>query len=245
MRDSALKRSLVRAYFSAIEVRKAITGTVATPVASLGHGDYDAYWESRALQGIEPRFSIIAAGVERGATVLDIGCGDGALLAHLRDTHATSGVGLDLSAVAVRKATERGLTAHVADLLAPSLPPIAPRFDHVVVSEVVEHVADAEAAVQRAWGLTSGTLWLTFPNIAYFPHRLRLLSGRFPVQWVYFPGEHLRYWSVPDMRAWLGRLGLPAPQFLPSNGVTSLGLHRAWPNLFANQIVVRLDRPRG
>jgi len=83
---------------------------------------------------------------------------------------------------------------------------------------------------------------LTFPNLAYFPHRLRLLSGKFPVQWVVFPGEHLRYWSVPDFTAWLASLSLPRPQVIASNGLTLARLHRLWPNLFGNQIVVRCDR---
>jgi len=114
--------------------------------------------------------------------------------------------------------------------------------DHVVMSEVVEHVADAERLVRDAWTMARKTLWLTFPNIAYFPHRLRLLAGKFPVQWVVFPGEHLRFWSVPDFEAWLVGLSLPVSRVAASNGFTFARLHRAWPNLFGNQIVVRCDR---
>jgi len=86
------------------------------------------------------------------------------------------------------------------------------------------------------------SLWLTFPNIAYFPHRLRLLSGKFPVQWVVFPGEHLRFWSVPGFAAWLASLSVPALDVIASNGLTVARLHRVWPNLFGNQMVVRCDR---
>src|SRR2546423_10933285 len=110
------------------------------------------------------------------------------------------------------------------------------------MSEVVEHVADAERFVADAWAVTRTSMWVTFPNIAYFPHRLRLLAGRFPVQWVVFPGEHLRFWSVRDFTAWLAALHIPATCVVPSNGLTVAGAHRPFPNPFGNQIVVRCDR---
>jgi hypothetical protein len=110
------------------------------------------------------------------------------------------------------------------------------------MSEVVEHVADAERFVIDAWAVTRQSMWVTFPNIAYFPHRLRLLAGKFPVQWVVFPGEHLRFWSVPDFKAWLAALDIPATRVVPSNGLTVAGAHRVLPNLFGNQMVVRCDR---
>jgi methionine biosynthesis protein MetW len=239
MRDSAVKRLLVRGYFDAIEVKAALAGMVRAP--SFGASiDYDAYWRHRSPGSVQPRFEVIRAVLTPGATVLDVGCGDGAMLAYFAETRQTRGVGIDISAEAVARAVARGVDARVQspqDLLASGA-----RFDHVVMSEVVEHVADAEGFVRRAWELTSGTLWLTFPNIAYFPHRLRLLSGKFPVQWVVFPGEHLRFWSAPDFIQWVVSLGLPRPRLTASNGLTAIGLHRLWPNLFANQIVARIDR---
>ena len=116
------------------------------------------------------------------------------------------------------------------------------RFHHVVMSEVLEHVQNPEELLLLAWSLCRKTLWVTFPNIAYFPHRLRLLAGKFPVQWVVFPGEHLRFWSIPDFRHWLQQLHLPIATLSASNGITLLGLHRLWPNLLANQIVARIDK---
>lgn len=58
-----------------------------------------------------------------------------------------------------------------------------------------------------------------------------------------FPWEHLRFWSVPDFREWAVGVGLPSPMTLPSNGIVCGNLHRVWPNLLANQVVMRFDRP--
>src|SRR5262249_15565237 len=155
---------------------------------------YDAYWRHRAPGSRHPRFDIIASGVTSGATVLDVGCGDGAMLEYFAETKQVRGVGIDISAEAVRRARDRGVDASTTGLA--ELKQSGARFDHVVMSEVIEHVAEAERFATDAWAMTKKTLWLTFPNIAYFPHRLRLLSGKFPVQWVVFPAEHLRFWSV-------------------------------------------------
>lgn len=238
MRDSRLKRLLVREYFNAREVASALAHMFGAPTfgASI---DYDAYWVSRAPGSVQPRFEIIASSIVPGESLLDVGCGDGAMLSYLAG-RGVRGIGIDVSAEAVRRAHVRGLDArllHAADLVASG-----DVFDHVVASEVVEHVADAERFVRDLWRMTRRTLWITFPNIAYFPHRLRLLAGRFPLQWAVFPGEHLRFWSVPDFRAWIASLGIPSPCLTPSNGLTTASLHRCWPNLFGNQIVARIDR---
>lgn len=245
MRDSALKRFLVGGYFNAVEVRDAARGMFAPPRFGGAAADYDAYWAERGPGRQQPRFEIIARGIQPGARVLDVGCGDGAMLEYLAETRRIAGIGLDISSRAVARARERGLDARVGTLDGASGGEFSDGFEHVVLSEVVEHVADAETFVQAGWRLAQRTLWLTFPNIGYFPHRLRLLSGRFPVQWVVFPSEHLRFWTIPDFRDWLRGLSLPAATFLPSNGLTIVRLHRLWPNLFANQIVVRIDRPSG
>jgi methionine biosynthesis protein MetW len=240
MRDSALKRALVDAYFNWREVSHAVTGMVRRPAYGERIDDYDAYWRHRAPGGLQPRFEIIARGVAEGASVLDVGCGDGVMLEFLAATRRVRALGIDVSVEAVRRAAARGVDARAQTL--GDLAASGEAFDHVVMSEVVEHVADAERFVLDAWSLTRKTLWLTFPNIAYFPHRLRLAAGKSPVQWVVFPGEHLRFWSIPDFRAWVTNLLLPAPTLVASNGFTVARLHRLWPNLFGNQIVVRCDR---
>ncbi|MGE0394928.1 MAG: methionine biosynthesis protein MetW [Vicinamibacterales bacterium] len=243
MRDGPLKRVLLSGLFSAQEVTRAVRQ--ATGPAGF-HGqriDYDAYWHERGAGGMHPRFAIIAAGVRDDESVLDVGCGNGAFLQYLKTLRRVRERGVDVSDAGVALARAAGLDARAGALGAPGTVDPWERFDHVVLTEVIEHVADAEGLLAQAWSHTRRCLWVTFPNIAYFPHRWRLALGRFPVQWVLFPGEHLRYWSLPDFREWATGAGLPEPVVLPSNGVVFGRLHVLWPNLFANQIVMRFDRP--
>lgn len=147
--------------------------------------------------------------------------------------------------MAVERACEKGVSAQVETLSHVAEESREKAFDHVVVSEVIEHVSRPEEFVLKAWSLTSESLIITFPNIGYWPHRLRLLMGRFPVQWAHHPGEHLRFWTIPDFWDWLEELNLSGNMTLslyPTNGITILHLHRVWPNFFSNQVVIEIEK---
>lgn len=242
MRDSPLKRALLRGYFSALEVRGAVRGAWGAPRFPAAGLDYDAYWQARGAPSHHRRHELIGAALGAGQTVLDVGCGPAPFLHYLRQAHGIEGHGLDVSDVAIARVRAAGFQGYVGTLAAFRRDHPGRVFDHVVLSEVIEHVADAEALLADAWAITARSLWITFPNIAYLPHRLRLLAGRFPVQWVVHPGEHVRFWSLPDFRDWLAAQGLRAADYRASSGITVLGLSRLWPNLLANQIVVRINR---
>jgi methionine biosynthesis protein MetW len=242
MRDSALKRLLVSGYFSGVELAGAIRGAWTRPPFPTADLDYDDYWRTRGVAGYQPRHEMIASVIAPADSVLDVGCGTGPFLTYLHATRGVRGIGIDVSPVAVARVRAAGFEAFEGTLDAFRRAQPAAVFDHVVVSEVIEHVADAEALLRNAWDLTRGSLWITFPNIAYLPHRIRLLSGRFPVQWVVHPAEHVRFWSLPDFRDWLHAQGMTPAAFRASSGIAVFGLHRLWPNLLANQVVVHLRR---
>jgi len=241
MRDSSLKQFLVQNYFGLQALGSSLRAMWEQPRMTLLSDDYERYWEFRGEGGMHPRFTIIGSQLESGCSLLDVGCGDGTMLEYLARERNVVGRGIDISELGVLKARARGVEAEQATFEEFSARSHA-RFEHVVLSEIIEHVPNPEKLVLSAWKVCTRSLWLTIPNIAYLPHRLRLLAGKFPVQWVYYPGEHLRFWSIPDFTRWLDALEFPKATFHPSNGISILGAHRVWPNLFANQIVVRIDR---
>ncbi|MGB0110907.1 MAG: methionine biosynthesis protein MetW [Terriglobales bacterium] len=242
MQDSGLKRFLVSGFFSMREVLSAASGMFKQHEFRPENANYESYWQERGPGAIHPRFQIIARQLRLGETVLDVGCGDGAMLEYFSREKGVHGVGIDVSSVAVKTARERGVDARLQNLGQFYREVGKTGFDHVIMSEVLEHLTDSEDYVAKGWQLAVKTLWLTFPNIAYFPHRLRLLAGRFPVQWAVFPSEHVRFWSIPDFQFWLKQLGMMEPRMYASNGLTIFGLHRMWPNLLGNQIVVQLNK---
>lgn len=202
--------------------------------------NYDDYWRVRGDHQLVARFPIIAKYLRRGETLLDIGCGDGTGIAYLAARTGVICVGVDISSVAVEMARSKGVEARVADVTAPDFVPDR-TYDTILISEVLEHIPEPERVVARVRDSVGQRLILTFPNIAYLPHRFRLLFGSFPVQWGWHPGEHLRFWSLSDFRWWLDQLGFEVVSVQASNGIR--GLAAFWPSLFGNQIVV-VARPR-
>ena len=212
----------------------------ARPPIRITDLDYDQYWRARGMHGVVDRFPIIASHLDRTETLLDIGCGEGAGLEYLQKATGVRGRGIDISPVAVEMARARGLDVDVADVMAPDYD-MAEDYDTILISEVLEHLPEPERVIRVVSRHVRKRLILTFPNIGYFPHRLRMLFGRFPVQWGWHPGEHLRFWTLSDYHWWLDELGFDVDEVRASNGIR--GLARLWPSVFGNQIVV-VARPR-
>jgi methionine biosynthesis protein MetW len=184
--------------------------------------------------------------IDPDSTVLDIGCGDGGFLSYLRAHKEVRELGIDISAVAVEQCASRGLNVRNATLFDLRSECVCNErlFDFVVM--VIEHVPNSEGFLRTAWELTGRRLIISFPNIAFWPHRLRLLLGRNPVQWVYFQAEHLRFWSLPDFLDWLVEMKLPGahvrPEVVATTGTRLLQVDQRWQNLFGSHIVVVADK---
>ncbi len=210
--------------------------------------DYDAYWDAkfeRQAGRLNPwrraRAAALAAAVDPGARVLEVGCGDGALLQYLIEQRGVRGVGVDIAPKAVACCRERGLDVRLADARQPLTAVVDGRFDYAVLSEVLEHLPDPEALLGELRELVDRALLVTIPNTGYWTHRARLLLGRFPLQWVVSPGEHLRFWTATDFRWWAHQLDFEIRAAVPYVGVR--GLRRLWPALFAAGYVwVLVDR---
>lgn len=209
----------------------------ATPAQRLDRLDYDDYWDNRSLDDIHPRFPLIAKLVPHGSRVMDIGSGDGSLLLFLARERNATGHGVDISRHAVEHARRRGVSCDVADITHESFH-VPAAFDVVIVSEVLEHIADPEAVLIRLRRDGIRRLIITVPNTGYVEHRLRLLVGRFPVQWLLHPGEHLRFWTISDFHATASATGFTVHRVVPALGWFPLA--RFWPALFASQVVYEL-----
>lgn len=231
---SAIAREIVR-------FPRAVSGYNRVVLSKM---NYEEYWESLGESEREfPRIAIICEWIEEGASVLDLGCGDGTLLAALVAQRGVQASGLDISKEALSLARSRGLTdLQLADLNSPEFT-IAGEYDYIVVTEVLEHIPDPEGLLARVRGHFRKALIVSVPNVGYYTHRLRLLFGRFPLQWVRHPAEHLRFWTVQDFRWWTRLQGYRVAKAVPPAQGFPI-LRRLWPSLFANQIVYVLDVAR-
>lgn len=138
----------------------------------------------------------IAQWIEPGSRVLDLGCGDGTLLAWLRDHKKVDGAGVEFDDQRVIASVQRGVRV-IQQNLEEGLALFADQqFDSVVLSQTLqsmhhtEHILREMARVAR-FGIVS------FPNFGHWTHGLSILKGRMPVtgqmpyQWYNTPNIHL------------------------------------------------------
>jgi methionine biosynthesis protein MetW len=207
--------------------------------------DYDAYWHERlgagqgelnAFQAFRARW--IAKRVKAGARILDVGCGDGGILDYLRREAGALPVGADVSPYVLEILARKGIEAVKLDLNAGGISAL-PGADHVLLLEVLEHVQNPESLLRDALAKASKSVFFSVPNTGYFPYRLSLLMGRFPVQWRVHPGEHVRYWTLRDMRWWLAELGLKdCSEVAVYRGIP--GVNRILPGMFGMGMIVEV-----
>ncbi|MGI9098838.1 MAG: methyltransferase domain-containing protein [Solirubrobacteraceae bacterium] len=146
-----------------------------------------------------------------GGSALDLGCASGGLLALLRP-RAGRLAGLELSATAARAAAAVADEVVQGALEDPDLPFAPGGFDLVVLADVLEHLADPQAALRRAAGWCrpgGGAVLVSVPNVAHWRARLALARGRWPQEESgTFDSSHLRWFTRASLAELLTGAGL-------------------------------------
>jgi methionine biosynthesis protein MetW len=141
-------------------------------------------------------FALIAKWIQPGAKVLDLGCGDGALLGYLRDTSNVRGYGVEKDDVNWLACIKNDINVIQMDLEAGLSGFEAQSFDVVVLSQTLQAVQNTEGIVQEMLRVGREAI-VTFPNFGYWRHRMQLIAGQMPVsknlpyQWYDTPNVHL------------------------------------------------------
>ena len=122
----------------------------------------------------------IAALVPKGSRVLDLGCGDGALLAHLQATRGCSGYGVEIDDANVLACVKRGVNVIQLNLDQGLAMFDDASFDVVLQIDTLQHLRNAEVMLRET--VRVGRVGIVaFPNFAHWPNRLSVLMGRMPV----------------------------------------------------------------
>ena len=184
----------------------------------------------------------IARLVPEGARVLDLGCGDGALLAHLQATRGCTGYGIEIADANVIACVKRGVDVIQLDLEAGLALFDDASFDVVLQIDTLQHLRNAETML-RETARVGRTGIVAFPNFAHWPNRISVLRGRMPVtkrlpyQWYDTP--NIRVGSFKDFEALAHKNGL---QLLDAFGLQEEREVRWLPNARAGTALFKFQR---
>ena len=220
--------AVVRAYFERIAAENGVEAAVSRRAAirpSPAAGDHagsDAalprvstpapYVPSAAAAAGRADFATIAAWIARGSHVLDLGCGDGSLLAYLARERGATGYGIEIDDAGVLASVAGGINVLQSDLESGLAGFDDASFDCVILSQTLQAMRHAEDIVVEMLRVGREAI-VTFPNFGHWSHRWQIVKGRMPVstalpyQWYDTPNIHLC--TVADFDAFLAERGLP------------------------------------
>ena len=160
-----------------------------------------------------PRFDydLIASWIPEGARVLDLGCGDGELLAGLVATRGVKGYGVEIDPASVLAAVGHRVNVIQMDLESGLSIFEDDAFDFVILSQTLQAMRRSDLILAEMLRVGREGI-VTFPNFGYWRHRLAILGGRMPVsqslpyQWYDTPNIHLC--TVKDFEALCTRVNV-------------------------------------
>ena len=185
---------------------------------------------------------VIARLVPVGSRVLDLGCGNGALLAHLRDTRQCTGYGIELDDAKVLQCAQRGVNVIQRNLEEGLSLFEDNSFDVVLQLDTLQHLRNTVDMLRETARIGKQGI-VSFPNFAHWPHRVSVLRGRMPVtrslpyQWYDTP--NIRVTTFTDFEVLAKKSGL---RILESFGVDEGQIVNRWPNLMASKAVFKFER---
>jgi methionine biosynthesis protein MetW len=184
----------------------------------------------------------IARLVPQGARVLDLGCGDGALLDLLQRERGCSGYGIELADENVLACVRRGVNVIQLNLDQGLTIFDDDSFDVVLQIDTLQHLRNAEVMLRETARV--GKLGIVaFPNFAHWPNRLSIVRGRMPVtkrlpyQWYDTPNIRVGTFKDFEVLATKNNLAI-----LDAFGLQDGEERRVLPNLTAGTAVFKFQR---
>jgi methionine biosynthesis protein MetW len=184
----------------------------------------------------------IASLVPEGSRVLDLGCGDGELLAHLQATRGCTGYGIEIDDANVLACAQRGVSVIQLNLEDGLALFGDASFDVVLQLDTLQHVRHTQKLLRETARV--GRIGIvSFPNFAHWPNRLRVAAGRMPISralpYRWFDTPNVRFGTHADFAELAAESGL---RVTDSFGLLEGQIVRRWPNLRASVAVFRFEK---
>ncbi|MBG6079805.1 methionine biosynthesis protein MetW [Rubrivivax gelatinosus] len=185
---------------------------------------------------------IIGDLVPHGSRVLDLGCGNGELLAWLQRHKGCSGYGIEIDDANVLACVQRGVNVVQLNLEEGLALFDDQSFDVVLQIETLQHLRNAERMLHET--VRVGRIGIvSFPNFAHWPNRVRVVGGRMPVTralpYEWYDTPNIRVGTYADFEVLARKNGL---QISDAFGLQDGRVVRTLPNLLASVAVFKFER---
>jgi methionine biosynthesis protein MetW len=188
-----------------------------------------------------PDFHVIGQIVEQGSRVLDLGCGEGELLAWLVENKGVLARGVEISSAQVRRAIARGVSAYQGDIDEGLADYPDRAFDYVILSQTLQETRSPLHVLREMLRVGRRAI-ISFPNFGHWSVRLAmLLNGQapktklFPYNWYNSPNIH--FLSINDFEGLCRDQNFPIERRYFLAGSSRVGV---FPNLIAQTAVFLL-----
>jgi methionine biosynthesis protein MetW len=156
-------------------------------------------------------WNVIAGWVQPGERVLDLGCGDGALLRLLIDTRGARGYGVEIDAQGVLASIRNGINVVQSDIDQGLADFKNDAFEHVVLSRTLQTVKHTEATLLEMLRVGREAV-VSVPNFGYWKNRQAVLNGRMPVSedlpYEWYDTPNVRFFTLNDFEDLCSKLGI-------------------------------------
>ena len=183
--------------------------------------------------------------VKEGSRVLDLGCGDGSLLAKLRDEKNIVGSGIELSQDKIIKCIEKGVPVVQSNLNKGLAQFNDKSFDYIILSQTLQSVERPDTLLNEMVRVGKKVI-ISVINMGYYQLRLQLLfKGKMPEtktlphHWYNTPNTHLS--TIKDFQLLCSFLGIEIITKIPLNEKKNR-LASLCPNLFATTCVFKITK---
>lgn len=163
------------------------------------------------LSVLRPDLAFIAHWIGNGTQVLDLGCGDGVMLDYLQTDKQCSGYGIEIDDDKIPACVQRGVSVIQRDLEAGLAIFADNAFDTVLCLSALQMMKNVEGVLRDISRVGRDAI-VSFPNFAYWPHRISLLRGRMPVSkslpYEWYDTPNLRCATIKDFEELANEVGL-------------------------------------
>lgn len=137
---------------------------------------------------------VVVGWVEKGSSVLDLGCGNGDLLAALVKEKQVKAQGIEIDEKAIYECVAKGLSVVQQDIETGLSEYLDKSFDYVILAGSLQQVKKPDLVLKAALRVGNRTI-VSFPNFGHYKVRLQILFGRVPVT----PSLPFEWYDTPNL----------------------------------------------